>query len=350
MPTSATRNNPVRAGLLGLGGWGARVAEAAKVTPEIRVSHGYARNPETRQAFCQKYGYVAASSYEEMLENPDIDAVLLITPNLGHYQQMLQAVEHGKHIFIDKPLTATLEEGAAAVKAVEKAGLVLGVDHEARYDRGVRRLKQAIEAGALGRLNLADSNLSSPTGLRTKVEEWRANRAEVPGGALIQIGIHHIDNLQYLLGPIVRVQGWQRHRLIPAPIDDTTVTLLEFEDGMLGYHGSGYASSFSGWIRVYGEAASGVYDRFEGLRLTGNPANGTAEGWREPADSYADPMPMIAHALKDFAEAVRTGGKAEVGGREALSALAVVLGAVESNETGRAVDVRERLRAAGAGW
>ena len=175
-----------------------------------------------------------------------------------------------------------------------------------------------------------------------------ADRSEAPGGALIQIGIHLIDSLQYLIGPIVRVQGWQRHRFIPAPIDDMTVTLLEFENGMYGYLGSGYASSPSIWMRVYGDAAVAVYDRFAGLSATGSPVSSTTASWITPPTPYTDPIAPIAELLTDFAVAVRTGSKPEVGGRPALRALAVVLAAVKSNQTGRAVNVDELLRTAGA--
>ncbi len=289
-------------------------------------------------------------SYEEILEDPQVEGVLLITPNRSHHAQILAAAEHGKHIFVDKPITATLEEGVEALHAVERAGVVLATDHEARCERPFRRLKEMLDVGALGRLLMLDANISTSTGLRTKVHEWRADRSEVPGGALIQIGIHMIDSMQYLLGPIARVQGWQRHRYIPAPIDDVTVTLLEFENGMYGYLGSGYASSPSIWMRVYGDAAVAVYDRFAGLSTTGSPAVGASESWITPPASYADPIVPIADLLTDFAGAVRKGAAPEVGGRAALSALAVVLGAVESQATGRGVSIRDILRRAGADW
>jgi predicted dehydrogenase len=156
--------------------------------------------------------------------------------------------------------------------------------------------------------------------------------------------------MQYWLGPIVRVQGWQKHRFLDAPIDDTTVTLLEFANGMLGYLGSGYASAQAAWIRIYGSAAVGIYDRYEGLSVNGEPLKGEPGDWVVPPASYSDPMAMIQGALSDFAHAVGTGGEAEVGAREALSALAVVLSAIRSHETGKAVDIAEFLRAAGANW
>lgn len=344
------KQNPVRLGLVGLGEWGERLAKAAAATTEVEITHCYARTEATREAFAAKFGYQPLPSYQAMLDREDLEAVALITPNRVHHQQILLAVEHGKHIFVDKPITATVKEGVEVVQAVEQAGLVLGTDHLCRWERPQRRMKELLDRGALGRLLMVDANISSGTGLSIQPDEWRWERSECPGGALIQIGIHHIDTLQYWLGPIVRVQGWQKRRFLDAPIDDTTVTLLEFENGMLGYLGSGYATALTSWIRVYGEAAIGIYDRFTGLSFDGDPLNSGPEDWAVAPATFTDPILMIQEAMADFAGAVRNGGQAEVGARQALSALAVVLGAVESNKTGRAVDIRDILRRAGADW
>lgn len=344
------KQNPLRIGLVGLGYWGERVAEAAAATPEVEITHCFARTEATRQDFAARYGYQPLPSYRAMLEHEDLDAVALITPNRVHHEQILLAVEHGRHIFVDKPITATVEEGVEVVKAVDAAGLVLGTDHLCRWERPQRRMKEMLDRGALGRLLMVDANISSSTGVGIEAGEWRWERSECPGGPLIQIGIHHIDTLQYWLGPIVRVQGWQKHRFLAAPIDDTTVTLLEFENGMLGYLGSGYASARAAWIRVYGDAAVGVYDRYTGLSVDGEPMNSQPEDWLVPPASFDDPIVMIQEALVDFAGAVRSGGQAEVGTRQALSALAVVLAAVQSGESGRAVGIPDLMRKAGADW
>lgn len=344
------KTNPVQIGLVGLGYWGTRVAEAAAATPEITITRCFARTEATREAFAATYGCRPASSYAEMLADDDIEAVALITPNRAHHGQIMPAIEHGKHIFVDKPVTATLEEGVEVVKAVREAGLVMAVDHECRWEPPVRKMKQMLDEGVLGHVLMVEGNISTTTGTKIQPTEWRWHRSECPGGPLIQIGIHHIDLLQYLLGPIIRVHGWQKHQVLDAPIDDTTVTLLEFKDGTLGYLGSGYAAARSAWIHVYGGAAVGIYDRFKGLDFSGTLLDDDPERWRVPPASYDDPIVMIQDALADFARCVRTGRRPEVTGLDSLTALAVVLGAVKSNETARSVDIREFLREAGADW
>ncbi|MCW5883144.1 MAG: Gfo/Idh/MocA family oxidoreductase [Anaerolineae bacterium] len=338
---------PVRMGLVGLGYWGTRIAEAAAVTPQVRVTKCFARAPAAREAFATQYGYQPVASYHEMLEDASIEAVALITPNRDHYQQIMAAIEHGKHVFVDKPLTATLAEGIQVVQAVRDSGLILAVDHECRWEQPIRTLKHMLDSGVLGRLLMVDANVSTPGGLTLAPTEWRWQRAQVPGGPLTQIGIHHIDLLQYLLGPIRRVQGWQKRQVIEAPIDDTTVTLLEFESGILGYLGSGYASARAAWIRVYGDAAIGIYDRYEGLSVSGEPLNRPTANWLVPPVSYADPILPIQDALADFARCVRNSGPPEVSGMDALTAMAVVQAAVQSNLTGQAVDIPRLLQAAG---
>jgi len=342
--------NPVRVGLVGLGYWGLKIAEVVAVSPEIEITRCFARTESTRDAFAAKYGCRPVASYQAILEDDSIEGVILITPNRVHYEQIMLAVDHGKHIFVDKPITATLEQGVEVIKAVDKAGLALGVDQECRREVALRKMKQMLDQGALGHLLMADANISSTTGLRTEADEWRAQPGECPGGPLIQIGIHHIDSLQYLLGPIIRVHGWQKRQVLTIPMDDTTVTLLEFENGMLGYLGSGYASSTAAWINIYGEAAIGKYSRTEGLRVSGEPLQSTQEDWIAPGASYEDPASTIQEAVVEFAACIRAGTQPEVGGMEALTALAVVLGAVKSGQTGRSVDIRDLLREAGADW
>ena len=342
--------NPLRVGLVGTAYWGTRVAEAAAATQLVHITRCYSRTAPSRDAFAAKYHCRPASSYEELLADPSLEAIAVITPNSVHHVQIKLAFEHGKHVFVDKPLTATLQEGVDVVKAVRASGLVLGVDHECRWEAGARAMKRMLEGGALGRVLMAESNISTTTGMKIKPGEWRWSREECPGGPLLQIGIHHLDLLQYLLGPIVRVHGWQKHQVIDAPIDDTTVTLLEFANGVLGYHGSGYASARSAWIRVYGDAAVGIYDRHAGLSVSGAPLAGDSQSWNVAATKYEDPILPIRDALEDFARAVRSGGRAEVGARESLSALAVVLGAVRSQQTGATVEIAELLREAGADW
>ena len=342
-------HTPVRLGLVGLGLWGNKIAAAAAVAPDVQISHCFARTESTREAFSAQYGCRPVSSYQEMLEDDSIEGVILITPNRVHRDQIMLAAEHGKHVFVDKPITATLEQGVEVIEAMKKAGLVLGVDHECRREVALRKMKQLLEAEALGRLLMVDANISSSTGVRTQADEWRAQPARVSRRPADSD--RHPSHRLAAISPWPdrsRVQGWQRRQVLEIPMDDTTVTLLEFENGMLGYLGSGYATAPAAWIHVYGASAIGRVQPHRGTARHGESrCKGHSIDWTAPGASYADPVDMMTEALVDFARCIRTGAKPEVSGMEALTALAVVLAAVKSGATGKAVDIRDELREAG---
>jgi predicted dehydrogenase len=254
--------------MIGLGDWGEQVALAAEPLPAVNIVTCYARTPQTRSDFAQRFGCTPSSSYQEMLEDPSIDGILVMTPNSAHREQVVAAAAHGKHVLVDKPISSSIEDGAAMVRACDEAGVVLAVGHQTRREAPLVKLKALLEAGDLGVPVMIEGNYSHGGGLQIKPGQWRSSREECPGGPLIQIGIHLIDTLHYLLG-----------------------TLLEFENGLLGYLGSNYASSFSHWLKVYCTHQNAFYDQLTGLTLT-------QDSWergpvRELAETGAEVTPPI---------------------------------------------------------
>jgi predicted dehydrogenase len=279
-----------------------------------------------------------------MLEDSTIEGVVVMTPNRDHRKQVVAAATHGKHCLVTKPIATSIEDGAAMIRACEEAGVVLAVGHQSRREPALGRLKELLVAGDLGTPVLVECNISTGVGLGIQSDQWRWTRDECPGGPLIQLGIHHIDTIQYLLGPIVCVQGWQRRVLVRADIDDLTCTLLEFEGGLLGYLGSSYSSSQACWIKVYGTVANAHYDQHLGLTLSQDSwERGPARETRAMGMELEAPIPTMREEVAEFAECVRTGKKPDIDGVQALRNLAVVLAAVQSGETGKPVWVDEML-------
>jgi predicted dehydrogenase len=291
------------------------------------------------EAFAARRGCKVAASYEAVLGDAAVDGVILATPNDVHRQEVESAARHHKHVFVEKPIALTVSDGQAATRACAEAGTVLAVGHQSRREAGVRQVKALIDAGELGEVVGVEANISTDTGLTVVPGTWRWDRRQCPGGPLIQIGIHHIDTLCYLLGPVARVWGIQRRRLIEAPIDDVTVTLLEFRSGVVGHLTSHYTTARAADIRVIGTKGNACFDRALGLRLRRDTrARVVEETIPLPA---ADP---IAEEIREFAGCIRDGGRPEVGGEEATLALAVVLAAIESGARGRAVEVDDLLQ------
>lgn len=341
-------DRPARLGMVGLGHWGQQVALAAEPMPELNIVACYSRTSQTRSDFAERFGCRPSPSYADMLRDSSLDGILIMTPNRAHREQVIAAATHGKHVLVDKPISSSIADGVAMIRACQEAGVLLAVGHQTRREKSLRRLKALLAAGNLGTPVMVEGNYSHSGGLQLSQADWRWSRQECPGGSLIQIGIHLIDTLIYLFGPVDRVQSWQHRALTKAEIDDVTCTLLEFKSGLLGYLGSTYASSFSHWLKVYCTERNACYDQLVGLTLTHDTwDSGPVRELVETRARLTAPIPAVQEELAEFVHCMRTGSRLEVDGAQALRSVAVVLAAVESANTGEPVSVDELLRREG---
>lgn len=339
---------PVGVALIGLGHWGQRIAAAVGRVPGLRLAACYSRNPQSTQAAAAQLGCQAAPSFEAALEAPGVEAVLLVTPNHVHAEQALAAAQAGKHVFVEKPIAATLAEGQAMDAACRAAGVCLLVGHGFRRLGAARRVKELIGAGTLGQPVLAEANFSLPGSLTP--DRWRYWRATCPGGPLMQLGIHHADTLQYWLGPAVRAQGASARLATPAEIDDVGVAQVTFASGAIATLASSYVSPKTFSLRVSGTEGVVEYDtdmavwpRAEQMDAATRLTLRTRQG--------AQPVPfeardMLADELDEFARCVRGQAVPETGAAEGLAALGLILGALEAHARGPALPLAPARRAA----
>lgn len=133
----------------------------------------FTRTPKKRAEFSQKHHCPEAGSYEEILSDGNVDAVILETPNFVHCQQTIEAVQAGKHIFVDKPIANTIEDAKKMVEVCQQARVILAVGHNTRREAGHRKMKFLIDEGALGKIIMAEANFSHSGGLGLRPEQWR---------------------------------------------------------------------------------------------------------------------------------------------------------------------------------
>jgi predicted dehydrogenase len=347
----------VRLASVGLGRWARVLANGAQRGDTIELVSCFSRDEKRRQDFMAEYGIPrGASSYEELLADPDVEGVLITTPNDTHRELIIQALEAGKAAYTDKPIAHTLEHGVAIVEAVESTGLPFAVGHSARRLAGSREMKRWIDDGRLGKVSIAEANFSNERGLELTPDHWRSYPDKTPGGVMIQLGVHHADNLQYLLGPVKSVTAHARKLYTEAHVPDVVMSLLEFESGPIGYIGAGWASPGIYTVNLQGTNANLRYDLDFTHWDEGHLADDYSE-LRSQAHGASDrPVvelqrtDMFREQLEEFALAIRGRATVEVGPREALRALAVVHAAIASSDRGgQAVEVAEVIQAAGAG-
>jgi len=317
----------LRAASIGLGWWSDELASAVQGRSErIGIVACMSRSAEKRAAFAQKFGTRQYESYEAVLADPEIDAVILTTPHSLHAGHVTQAAEAGKHVFVEKPFTMSAASGRAAAEACARAGVTLAVGHNRRFSAAGQAIRELLDMGALGTVLHLEANFSAPGALKYKPGMWRAERAESPGG-LAALGVHMIDLLCWLAGPVARVTGLSKRRAVGVEIDDTTSALFEFESGATGYLGSHFACPYTSFLNVYGTAAN-VFAGIDGNRLA------VQRPGEEPDSRSLDPIDTLRAELEEFALACAGEGRFRVLPEEAIQTVAVMQAIVASAAKG----------------
>lgn len=324
---------PIGLGLVGLG-WGARVAEAVAGLEEVQLAAGFARSAETRRDFTARFGIRTHPTWEELVDDPALAGVIVMTPNSTHRALTIAALSAGKHVLVTKPIATRSEDAVEMIAAARRAGRILMVGHQSRRHPAIREMRRLLDAGTVGRIRVIEGNTSSPTGLDLAAQNWRRNESECPGGPLLQLGIHYIDNFQYLAGPITGVAAAFVHDVAAPTNPATTASVFRFASGATGYLGSSYVTAPARWIRVAGEA--GVLQFHADGRLTLQRATEASENcvFQPPADRETVLRTMLAAEVREFADCIRNGSAPEIEGETGARNLRVVLAAVESDARG----------------
>jgi predicted dehydrogenase len=300
-----------------------------------------------RDAFARQYGCRSAKTYAELLSDPEVEGVIVTTPNDAHGEPIFAAAAKGKAVYVDKPIAHTMAEAIKIDRACRNAGVILSVGHSARRLKGSRRIKEIIEHNGLGKLVMAECNFSNDRSLELTPDKWRWYKDKSPGGPLIQLAVHHADTLNYLFGPAKTATCLAKRLYTPAEIEDLTMTILEMESGQLCYIGSNWASQGTFFTNVYGMDAnlyftadfnfwsrSDVLDQHSHLEIQ---HRGSSEH-KPIALGQGD---ALREQLEEFADCICGKREPEVGGKEAIAALAVIDAALRSAETGRTVAIKE---------
>lgn len=318
----------LRAASIGLGWWSDELAGAVQGKSDaLEIVSCTSRSAEKRAAFAEKFGAAQHESYEAVLDDPAVDAVILTTPHSLHAEHVILAAEAGKHVFVEKPLALNAESGARAAAACERAGVVLAVGQNRRFSAVALALRDMLDSGRFGRLLHLEANFSAPGGLAYTPERWRANRVESPGGALMGLGIHMIDLLCWLAGPVRWVSAQAKRLAVSVDIDDTTSAILEHESGATGYLGSHFACPYTSFLNVYGTEAN-AFAAVDAGELRVQSSGGSAEP-RELA-----PVDTLKVELEEFASACGGGPPFRVRPQEAIHNVAVVEAIVASAAQG----------------
>jgi predicted dehydrogenase len=340
-----------KVGIVGLGRWAKVLTRAASKSKTLRIVSAYSRSQEKRDAFANEFGVAAAPDLAAMLADPAIEGVILTVPNEQHLPLALEVAKAGKHVYTEKPIASTLEEGLAIADLEARYGVTVTVGHSARLMAGIRQIRAAIDAGELGRVAFIEANFSNERALELTPQTWRWYKDKAPGGPLSQLAIHQFDVLHYLGGEIVEASS-MASKLSPvgAEVDDQSMTLLRFADGKIGYVGASWTSPGIFAVRVFGSNGLMHYEIDFGTWDTPSELHKTSTLYiQRGKDGYGKREPltipesdMFRAELDMFAESCRSGRSNELSARNGNVAVAVVYAALRSIEKhGQAVRIAD---------
>lgn len=344
-------DSPVNVGIIGLGRWAKVLTRAAQQSDRIRIVAGYSRSEEKRRAFAQEFGVPAAPSMEAMLADPAIRGCILTVPNEQHLPVALAVAKAKKHIYTEKPIANTLENGLRIAALERDYGVSVTVGHSARLMAGLREIKRRIDAGELGRVAFIEANFSNERALELTPQTWRWYRDKAPGGPLSQLAIHQFDVVHYLGGEIAEVSS-MASKLSPvgAEVDDQSMTLLKFADGKIAYVGSCWTSPGVYCVRVFGAKGLMHFEIDFGTWDTPDKIHESAtlyiqrgkDGYAKREDLQIAKSDMFRAELEMFADSIASNKPAELSAANGNVALAVVYAALRSLErNGQAVKIAD---------
>ncbi len=323
----------IRVGLIGGGNISDTHARAVKGIPGAEVVAHYGTNAEKVNHLSREHGGVAYRDLESFLAHRPMEMVILGSPSGAHAQQGIAAARQGLHVLTEKPIDISTERADALIAECEKAGVKLGVTFQDRFKPDIRRLKQLIGDGLIGKPLLVDARVKwyRPPAYYSD-SRWRGTKALDGGGALINQGVHTVDLLLWLLGDVINVKARTAAMLHKIEVEDTALALLEFANGALGLL-QATTAAYPGYprrVEITGTEGTIILeqDRIIALNLR-NPYEGpisTVETDQNPSATSPVVSDVRGHqsAIEDFIHAIEHNTQPICDGREGRRSVALV--------------------------
>ncbi|MHB8295977.1 MAG: Gfo/Idh/MocA family protein [Acidimicrobiales bacterium] len=339
-------------GIVGCGVVAPTHVVAVAAQPDARLVAVTDNVPERAQAFAEEHRVEWHADLDELLARSDIDVVSVCVPSGMHAEIGARAAEAGKHVVVEKPIEITLGAADRLIDAARRAGVQLTVISQHRFDAGTKQLRALIDSGRLGRLVLGDAHVKW---YRTQgyydSGDWRGTWALDGGGALMNQGVHYVDLLRWMMGPVEQVTAICATESHEIEVEDTALALLRFSSGAVGLLEASTAvfPGFPERLEVSGIGGTviledGVLRQQEFLDDRGEVGAYGAKarvGDIASSSAAADPAAIQANAhalqLADFLRALDSGGTPLMTGAEARGALEIITAVYQSAAEGRPV-------------
>ncbi|NLL48392.1 MAG: Gfo/Idh/MocA family oxidoreductase [Firmicutes bacterium] len=331
----------IKTGIIGCGKGAHLHAQALKSLPESDFTAVYSRNLTTAKAFEKKYNVPAFASIEEMAQVGGVEMVVVCTPHPAHADVTIRAAKAGMHVLVEKPLASSLQDCDAMIRTAKEKGVLLGTVCQRRFYPSAMRLREAIDAGKIGRTILGTVTM---LGWRDeayyRADPWRGSWEGEGGGVLVNQAPHQLDLLQWYLGPIDELFGyWDNLNHPYIEVDDTALAVIRFKSGALGniVVSNSQNPALYGKVHVHGENGASLGVQTDGGQMfiagmsaiTEPPVNDLwtipgeehlLEKWKQEDTALfetVDPTVYFhARQIEDFLGAILQGRKPLIDGEE----------------------------------
>ena len=333
----------LNAAVIGLGWWGKQIVTSLSGSDVIAVRRGVDVNLDGVRDFAAKQNFDLGDSYDDVLADKDIDAVILVTPHALHEEQVLAAAAAGKQVFCEKPFALSAEAAKRMLAACGEAGLkAVGIGHERRFEPALEAMKNHLDSGDFGTLIHIECNWSHNnfTKASTGGSSWRKDAKQAPLGTLTALGVHITDYFQSLAGPVARLRAVANSRSDLFPGNDVVTVQFMFESGVTGFMCNIATTPFHSVIKVFGDKGWGEARENSNVDIP-EPATLTTRWLDEEltTQTYASQNTVKAN-LEQWAHAAHGYGYYRFTRDHLLHNVEILQAIVASAETGEEVEVR----------
>ena len=321
-----------------------------EANPEVQIWGLFDLNTERTRMLAEKYHAKAYAAYEEMLDDPDLDAVSVCSANVSHAQMTIAALKAGKHVLCEKPMAMSEMDCERMVQVARESGKVLMIGQNQRLAAAHVKARELLEAGAIGKLisfTTAFRHGGPETWTVDPATNWFFRKESAVMGAMADLGIHKTDLIQFLTGQtVVEVQAFlgtldkKYADGSPIGVDDNAICIYRMSGGAVG-------TMTASWTDYCAEENSTVLYGTEGnLRIYEDPAHSVVLQKRGGKTEYFDVDAIQTNdsqtksgVIDMFVDRLLDGSKPYISGESVVSAMRAVFAALKSSETGRSVKV-----------
>jgi len=338
----------LKIGIIGLGTIADVHAQAIQASTNMELLSAYSRNQEKAKLFGEKYNIRSYTDWNKFIEDPELDAVSICTPNGTHLDYGEKAAEEKKHVIIEKPIEVTLDRALKLIDICKNNNVQLAIIYQSRFMDNMQELKGFIDSKGLGKLFMGDATIKwYRSQMYYDSGAWRGTLKLDGGGVLINQAIHTVDLLQWLMGDIVTIFGQTGTFTHNLEGEDNAIATIRYKNGAIGViqASTSVQPSQSRRIEIHGEKGSVLIDG-DDIKISMTEDDPTKDNTQNEHLGSGSSSPMDGFSFEPhkrqfeaIARAIQNNKIPPVSGVESLKSLAIVLGIYESARTNTVIQL-----------